>query len=156
MKHMTIHALGSQANVVAHEALPLRVVRRARLERFAALLEAHKGTLRLFSSIEYMSRSKREALQADDSPLTVAYRDATFRAEGLASDRLGDAATFFRLTTSETHHLLCDCHYGAHAVAAQLIALRARKIAGKRGLGERWQQLCHATDRAWRRLAPMS
>ena len=156
MKHMSIQALGSRADVVAKEAFTLRVLRRARLERLAALLEAHAGTLHLFSSIEYMSKAQREVMQVDGSPLTIAYRDPAFRAEGLATDRLGDAATFFCLTARETHHLLCDCHYGAHAVGAQLVASRARRIAGKRSLGERWQRFCNATERDWRRLAPIS
>lgn len=113
MKHTTIHALGARANVIAQEALVGRALRRARLERLAALLDMHETEVRLLSRMEYVPRSQRDSLQVSNSPITVAYLDPVFRAEGLASDRLGDAMKFFALTASEAHHLLCDCHYGA-------------------------------------------
>jgi hypothetical protein len=48
--------------------------------------------------------------------------------EGLASDRLGDAATFFRLTDAEAHFALCSCVYG-QTMQAAVAARRVRMIA---------------------------
>ncbi len=156
MKHTTIHELGARAHVVARDRLAMRVLRRARLERFAGLLDMHEGELQLFSGIEYMSSVHREAVRVDNSALALAFRDPMFRAEGLAGDRLGDAMRFFALTAGETHLLLCDCRYGARSVAAQRIALRAREIAARQSLAERWRWVCNAAQRGWRRLVATS
>jgi hypothetical protein len=107
MEHQTIHEISEVARVYGSS---MRILRRARLERFATLLESHQGAFRLLNRIEYIPVAERQSLRRDNSPLMIAYGDAGFRAEGLASDRLGEAERFFDLTPRQTHHLLCDCH----------------------------------------------
>ncbi len=152
MKHTSIHDIGARAHVVP--AVSRRAIRRARLERFAALLEAHDAEVQLLSRIEYISKSQREALRAGDSPLAVAYRDPLFRAEGLASDQLGAAMRFFDLTSGEAHRLLCDCSYDARSIASRRVAQRACTIASEQTVGERWRQLCDGAALLWRRWSP--
>jgi hypothetical protein len=92
------------------------------------LLEQHTGAFRLLSRIEFLPEDRRHSLRVDNSPLTIAYGDPVFRAQGLASDQFGDAVRFFDLTPREAHHLLCDCHYG-RAATPQMVAGRARSRA---------------------------
>src|SRR5690349_171246 len=115
MNHRSVHELGAVARIVPAGPDAARAVRRARLERFAALLDRSEGKLHLLTRIEYISKSAREAMRTDESPLAVAYADPVFRAQGLASDRLGEVMRFFALSWAETHHLFCDCHYGSMA-----------------------------------------
>ena len=71
-------------------------------------------------------RRKRVDL-TDNSPLTVAYEDAVLRAEGLASDRLGDVMDFFNLTEHQAHTAFCSCHMG-NSFEARLAARRVRAL----------------------------
>ncbi len=151
MNDRTVHELGGLARVLTEGPDPARAVRRARLERFAALLDECKGRLRLLSRIEYTRKAVRESMRADDSPLALAYADPVFRAQGLASDRLGDIMRFFDLSWSETHHVFCDCHYGTMAVGAGAIARRVRALASKRSLAEIWQQVRDGFATLWQR-----
>ncbi len=66
-------------------------------------------------------------VRADDSPLTVAYEDPVLRAEGLASDRLGDAMDFFELNDNEAHVAFCSCHVGS-SFEARFAASRVRAL----------------------------
>jgi hypothetical protein len=66
-----------------------------------------KESFRLLSRIEYIPVAQGQ--RRDNSPLAIAYENVVFRAEGLASDRLGEAERFFALTPHRAHHL-CDCH----------------------------------------------
>src|SRR3954453_22455712 len=98
MKHFPVSEIGRVADV--HAALlkpPLTRVQR--LERWAEALEREPDrVLTSLEEIEWESEDERGAMRAECSPLTVAYGDPVLRAEGLASDRLSDALTFFRLT----------------------------------------------------------
>ena len=112
MKHETLEALTRKAEVTAIGNIPDRKkLRRDRLERWASLLEKHQGQLNPLERVEYLRLEERGDLRGANSPLTVAFQDPVLRAEGLASDRLGDAIDFFSLTQDEAHYLLCDCHY---------------------------------------------
>jgi hypothetical protein len=141
MKHTPIEELREQARVTtdAPESVPPHVIRRQRLERFAAVLERHQGPVKPLSRIEYLPSSEWSLLRADQSPLTIAYHDPVLRKEGLESDRLGDAMAFFKLSPSETHELLCDCHY-AGAATGPMIATRARALANRVTLRQLWSQ----------------
>src|SRR4051812_27311307 len=70
-----------------------------RLARWAEVLEhdPHRR-LRPLHEIEYKKPNDQRLARADNSPLTVAFEDPVLRAEGLASDRLGDVMDFFNLT----------------------------------------------------------
>jgi len=64
----------------------------------------------MFSGIEHLAAAERELLRVEGSPLTIAYLDPMLRAQGLSSDRIGDAMEFFQLSEREVYYLLCDCH----------------------------------------------
>lgn len=149
MNHRSVHELGAIARIVPEGPDPARAVRRARLERFARLLDQCEGKLHLLTRIEYMSQSAREGMRADGSPLAIAYADPVFRAQGLASDRLGDVMRFFALSWGETHHLFCDCHYGSRAAGPGAIAGRVRGVAAKQSMGEIWFKVRRGFAAIW-------
>ncbi len=106
-----------------------RMSKRQRLERWAEVLElAPQRCLRSLFETEYASRRQRYALREDNSPLTVAFEDPVLRAEGLQSDRYGDALTFFELSDGELHHMVCYCHHGP-TMAPKAVARRVRAAA---------------------------
>ena len=108
-----------------------RMSKRQRLERWAEVLElAPQRYLRSLFETEYMSRRRRYALREDNSPLTVAFEDSVLRAEGLQSDRYGDALKFFELSNGELHHIVCYCHHGP-TMAPKVVARRVRAAAGQ-------------------------
>ena len=154
MEHRPLDELKDRANVVELEArvaeAPVEspgALRRARLERLAKLLAQHDGPVRLLSRIEYLPEHERLPLRVDNSPLEIAYRDPLLRAQGLASDRLGDGIAFFDLSPGEAHYLLCDCHYTG-SVTGEMLAERARSIAGRISFGEMYTKL-RAGLRQW-------
>ncbi|HKU95603.1 MAG TPA: hypothetical protein VJR58_10015 [Vineibacter sp.] len=104
------------------------MTRREKLERWAALLDEHKGRVRPLRGIEFVTPEKRAALRGDDSPLALAAADPVLRAEGLRNDEFGHGARFFELTNGEAHRLLCDCHYGGRMTPKEL-AFRLRFVA---------------------------
>ena len=128
MKHTPVSEISRVADV---HVIPPRspLTRVQRLERWAEALERDPDrVLTSLEEIEWPSDAERGALRAECSPLTVAYGDPVLRADGLASDRLDDAATFFRLTTHEAHFALCSCVYG-QSMQAGMAARRVRMIA---------------------------
>jgi len=112
-------------------------LRRRRLERFADLLESHAGPMRLFSQIEAVPDRKLRPLRRDSSPFSVAFVDPVFHAEGLAGDTIGEGRAFFFLSSSETHELVCDCHYFG-PVTGRTVAERARSMAAHPSLASRF------------------
>ena len=78
--------------------------------------------------IECKTKEERQVMRSDNSPLTVAFHDPILRAEGLASDRLGDAISFFELTEGQAHRLLCSCMNG-WSMLAGTTARRIHRIA---------------------------
>src|SRR5919202_314343 len=112
MKHTPVSEISRVADV---HAVPLKppLTRVERLERWAEALEREPDReLTSLEEIEWKAEDDRGAMRADGSALTVAYEDPVLRTEGLASDRLEDAVTFFRLTEAEAHFALCSCVYG--------------------------------------------
>lgn len=139
MKHRTLEEITKLAQVEPVDPHKVeKTTRRQRLERLASLLDAHKGSIRLFSMMEYAPAKQRMKMRQDNSPLTVAFQDQQFRQEGLQSDVLGDAIGFFELSMREAHHLLCDCHYSG-TITPGMIATRARSLAHKRTFAEIWR-----------------
>jgi hypothetical protein len=142
MEHKPLEEIRSAATVIS--ATPLlqdrRELRRARLERLATVLERHEEPLSLFSRVEYLDTAARSLLRTDGSPLTIAYRDPVLRAQGLASDRMGDGMAFFGLSARQAHSLLCDCHSVGPATGRSMAA-RVRAIARQRTLGEFWTSI---------------
>ncbi len=106
-----------------------RMSKRQRLERWAEVLErAPQRYLRSLFETEHTSRRRRYALRQDNSPLSVAFQDPVLRAEGLQSDRYGDALKFFELSNGELHHIVCYCHHGP-TMAPRAVATRVRAAA---------------------------
>ena len=126
MEHKPFAEINTVADVL--RAAPTRMTRKERLERWAEVLE--RDPMRELSSleeIEFKPKSERRVLRADNSPLTVAFDDPVLRAEGLASDRLGDASDFFGLSVNDAHFALCSCLYGRTMQAGEA-ASRIRRL----------------------------
>ncbi|MFZ5790999.1 MAG: hypothetical protein ACOY3L_09895 [Pseudomonadota bacterium] len=128
MEHKTLNAIRSIAGVIPFASQ--RMTRREKLERWATVLERHTGKLRPLIRVEFLAARERMQLRGDDTPLAVAYGDPVLREEGLASDRLGDAMSFFELTQQEAHCLLCDCHYNG-TMTTDVVAARLRSLAAR-------------------------
>lgn len=138
MKYRTLEEITKLAGVEPVEAQRGEIsLRRQRLERLATLIEAHVGRIRLFSMMEYVPLKERVKLRQDESPLSIAHRDALFREQGLSGDRLGDAVEFFQLSMREAHHIFCDCNYSG-AITPAAVAARTRSVAAKKTFGELW------------------
>ena len=134
MEHKILDELRDVADLLptCPSAHPLS--RRERLERWAEALEREGGRrLKTLVEMEHAPRAERATQRADDSPLSVAFHDPRLRAEGLAGDTVGDAATFFGVSEMELHNILCFCHHGA-TMAADTAAIRVRAAAAHRPL----------------------
>ncbi len=119
MEHKAYAEVGRVADVRSGPSKPA-MTRRARLERWAEVLEREPTReLKSLEEIEWKSRAERRAIRADGSPLTVAFEDPVLRAEGLASDRLGDASDFFGLSADNAHFALCSCFHGRTMTAGE-------------------------------------
>lgn len=145
MKHTPFDELKPVATVVSPPAVSPAEIRRERLERLATVLESHRGPVRLFRQLEFMSSAERESLRGDSSPLAIAFSDPVLRSQGLKGDTYGDAIEFFNLSSSEAHHLLCDCHYSMHQASPDMIAARARSLANSL-MNRLRQALAHGFD----------
>ncbi len=108
-----------------------RMSKRQRLARWAEVLElAPQRYLHSLFETEYMWPRRRYALREDNSPLTVAFEDPVLRAEGLESDRYGDALKFFELSDDELHHIVCYCDHGS-TMSPEAVAHSVRAAAGQ-------------------------
>ena len=125
MEYKAIDQLRQVADVLA-EREPL--TRTARLERWAEILEREPARLRSLGEIEFKAPEERRVLRVNGSPLTVAFSDPVLRADGLPSDMLGDATTYFGLSDRQVHRLLCSCMNGS-SIAGDVAARRIRGFA---------------------------
>jgi hypothetical protein len=138
MKHQALDQLRTVANVNQdHMRAPMS--RRERLLRWAEVLEQfpnrHLSTLH---QTEYQSEAGREIMRADNSPITVAFKDPVLRAAGMENDTYGEAKRFFELTDRELHKVICYCHFGATVNAATAARhIRSFATEGKRGVLQR-------------------
>ncbi len=137
MEHRTLDAIKRTALTTPVETSTAKMTRRERLERWAILLERHRGPLMPLMRVEYLPEEARKMLRGDDTPLTVACNDRLLQAEGLKSDRLGEGMAFFELTDQEAHHLLCDCHY-CGTMSGENVAARVRFTANGPGVRGLW------------------
>ena len=140
MEHQTLRQIVEVARVTPLDHRGLRALRRQRLERLAALLDQHKGSMRLFSLLECVDEEERRMLRRDESPLAIAFRDSEFRRQCLNSDRLGDATTFFDLSQDEAHRLFCECGY-FYPITPDKVARRARSFARRMRVAEIWDKV---------------
>lgn len=156
MEQRAIDQIAKAARITRADQLAW-AARRRRLERLASLLETTAAPVRMFSTMECYPKRERLALRQAGSALALAWSDPGFRREGLLGDSVGDAISFFNLSLSEAHALLCDCGYGGfarmNAPLNDLIAGRARALAAKRSVAE-WLDRLAAVLRSTRaRLA---
>lgn len=129
MQHQDLDRIRGQKSLDPLFVRQPPLTRSERLNRWADLLEAQSGRpLRALEDVEYVSTGVRRQMRKDESPLAVAFADPLFRADGLRSDRLGDAMDYFGLSERQAHWLLCDCHYGGRMTARD-VALRVRDEA---------------------------
>ncbi|MET0526844.1 MAG: hypothetical protein ABW003_00595 [Microvirga sp.] len=127
MEHKPVETLRGVAEV--HEFKQGFLSRHERLERWAEILERQpKRRLRSLGEIEFTPEEKRPELRSDESPITVAFEDPVLRADGLRSDRLGDAMEFFDLSDRAAHRLLCSCMNG-WSMEAGTTARKVRRLA---------------------------
>jgi hypothetical protein len=125
MEHKTLEQIREVADVRRGQPLS----RRERLERWAEALERLNGArIRSLVRTEYVPREERDLMRIDNSPLSIAFEDPVLRAEGLKSDKLGDCTTFFGLSESEMHYIVCYCHYG-ETMSSEEVARRIRATA---------------------------
>jgi hypothetical protein len=129
MKHRLIENLRTVAEVEPQPLEQAFLSRRERLERWALVLERDPTRrLKSLGEIEFTPKAEQAGLRADGSPLTVAFEDSVLRADGLQSDRLGDAIHYFELSDRQAHRLLCSCMNG-WSMEAGSTARRIRRLA---------------------------
>ncbi|AJD42057.1 hypothetical protein C9413_29390 [Rhizobium sp. SEMIA 4085] len=135
MKHQALDQLRTVANVNLDQ--PRRPMSRSeRLQRWAEILEQfpnrHLSTLH---QTEYQPEAGRDIMRADNSPISVAFKDPVLRAAGMENDTYGEAKRFFELTDRELHKVICYCHFGATVNAATAARqIRSFYAEGKRGM----------------------
>ena len=124
--------LGPSASEAGSEAMSLGVPpmsKAERLHRWADSLELQKQLQREENADAALGRRDGWcATQTDSSPLTVAFEDWAFQAEGLRSDQLDDALAFFDLSEGEMQRII-GSFYGSRTVPAALAARRVRALA---------------------------
>jgi hypothetical protein len=100
-----------------------------RLHRWADSLELRKQ-LQLEAIDDAPPRTYgRFSMQAESSPLTIAFEDWAFRAEGLRGDALETALAFFDLSEEEMQRIIgCSDHSG-QTIPATAAAERVRGLA---------------------------
>jgi hypothetical protein len=126
MKHQSLDKLHKKAVILPGWLKAKPMPKAERLARWAAALEREGDKqLNTLFEIEHMPRAKRIALRADNSILSVAFKDPVLRAEGLAGDTVGDVLTFFRMSHSQLHDIACYCHHGP-SMSARSAAARVR------------------------------
>jgi hypothetical protein len=152
MEHKTLDEIAKVAHVLNQTRDDGRARRRQRLEKLAAILDDHRGPIRLLSRIEYLPRDRCLALRQDESPLTIAYQDQSFRQQGLNGDQLGHAMAFFGLSLREAHEIFCDCHYTG-MITPEKVARRVRSLARKMTIGEMWGKARGVIATQWHRMA---
>ncbi len=129
MKYQSINELQSASEV--RSTLPQPMTRDERIKRWAMLLEANPDRqIHTLSEIETKHGRQRDALRADNSALTVAFEDPVLRDEGLKSDTLADAITFFGLSECDAHYVLCSCLNG-QTMTARATASKVRGLASE-------------------------
>ena len=131
MKHKSRDEIREASDFLPSWLDPRRMSQRERLERWADALDRERERpLNTLFRTEDASPEKRAALRADDSSLSIAYKNPFLRAEGLSDDTMGEAMAFFGIGPKALHNILCSCHYG-RAMRASEAAVRVRVVAAR-------------------------
>ena len=132
MQHQTLESLKAVAEVHPDPTRPV-MTRSERLERWAELLERRpEQRLSTLHGTEYQGSGARETMRSSGSPLSVAFADPVFRAEGLKDDSYGEAKRFFELSDWQLHEVVCYCHFGETVTGARA-ARHVRAAINPRG-----------------------
>jgi hypothetical protein len=138
MRHQPIEQILAEATVLER---PPTLSRRERLMRWAEILKREgPRLLQPLKYVEFYAPAERARLRADQSPIEIAFADPVLRTAGLAGDAFGHAQTFFGLTDSEAHFLLCDCHWRGR-MTGDGAARRVRAIANGGPLTRLWMAM---------------
>ena len=124
---MVDKGLGPSASEVGPGTMSLGVPpmsKAERLHRWADSLELQKQLQRE----AFSTRDGGCSTQVESSPLTVAFEDWAFQAEGLRGDQVGDARAFFDLSESEMQRII-GSPYGSRTIPAAVAAKRVRALA---------------------------
>ncbi len=100
-----------------------------RLRRWADDLELHGA--QPLQAVDEAAFGTWSSARAEDSPLSVAFEDWAFQAEGLQGDRVGDALAFFDLSEDEMQRIIGASGYGGGTIPAAIAAERVRALAGQ-------------------------
>jgi hypothetical protein len=129
MEYRTSSEIKRVADVFRTTPAAVGLSRAERLTRWAELLKQDPDRkLKTLHGTEFVLREDRELLRSDQLPITVAFEDRLFRAEGLRNDTYGEAKRFFELSDRQLHKVLCHCHFGP-TVSADVVAQRVAGIA---------------------------
>lgn len=105
-----------------------------RLHRWADDLELHGAQpLQAVGDAASGAEGGWWSARADGSPLSVAFEDWAFQAEGLQGDRVGDALAFFDLSEDEMQAIIGSSGYGGRTIPAAVAAERVRALAEQAG-----------------------
>jgi hypothetical protein len=139
VKHHTREELQNLGAVESTYPLAL-MSRDARLARWAELLDLVSDVrLSTLRETEYQPAIARRSLRADDSPISVAFKDPALRAAGLEGDTYGEAKRFFEMSDRQLHNATCYCRFGGTVTGAEA-ARHVRSVLGSR---KSWfAQLC--------------
>ena len=114
MEYKSVEELTRLGRVEAEAKAPPPMSQLARLDRWADILEAEPGRrLNTFFETEYQLPVARDTMRSAGSPISIAFADATLRADGLTDDTYGTAKRYFGLNDRQLHQVLCYCHYGS-------------------------------------------
>lgn len=138
MKHVPLGSLEGFAGLTLADR---PMTQRERLNRWAEVLEKEPDRrLRPLLRVELYAERERDLLRGDETPLALAYADPVMRADGLSSDRLGDARTYFGLGGGDIHALVCDCRYQGRMRASD-VARRLRALAHPNPFARFWARI---------------
>ena len=123
--HKNLGRSASKAGLQAESPETPQMTKAERLHRWADNLELRKE---LIDDGAHWARDE-SAARAECSPLTVAFEDWAFQAEGLRSDRVADALAFFDLSEDEMQRIVGSSDYGRRTLPAAIAAARVRVLA---------------------------
>ena len=104
-----------------------------RLMRWADLLDRQADRILMsLIEVEYVPPQERAEVRVSNSALSVAFEDPVLRAEGLKSDKFGDAVKCFELSEEDVHRVVCYCHHGRQ-IDAGTVAGVVRSLAARTG-----------------------
>ena len=129
MVHQGLDPSATEAPLQAVSVAP-QMSRSERLHRWADILEL-RTQLDLTEDGVLPQRNEFLPPSAASSPLTIAFEDWAFQAEGLEGGRVADARAFFDLSEDEFQRLVGPLDDGCRRVPGAVVAERLRALADR-------------------------